>query len=89
MTRPEMTRPSTSPSEGQLAFLHRIAHDDRFRAEVEADPGAKLAEFGLRVDPENLPSEVRLPSKQAIRDSGVLADSTFFEWLQKWFGLLG
>ena len=33
-------------SQGHGAFLHRAAHDSQFRAALEADPQAALAEYG-------------------------------------------
>lgn len=79
---------SPSANEGQLAFLQRIASDDQFRAAVEADPQAKLAEFGLHIDREDLPEQVSLPGKKALRDSAVLADAST-SWYRRWYGLLG
>ncbi len=78
---------SSSSSGGQLAFLHRIADDDHFRAEVEADPRGKLAEFGLHVEPQDLPSHVTLPEKEVLQKGTVLADSLPFG--SRWFGFLG
>lgn len=77
---------SPSATEGQLAFLQRIAHDDQFRADVEADPQAKLAEFGLHIDREDLPAHVALPGKDVVRESVLgLAGPAHM----RWFGLLG
>ena len=82
MKSPANPESSSAPSEGQLAFLHRLAEDDQFRAEVEADPQAKLAEFGLHIDAGDLPARVALPGKAGIRD-GLLRKASnpfFFRW---------
>ncbi len=55
------------------AFLHRAAHDPHFLDALEADPQAALAEFGLNVDPEQIPSRVTPPSCESILD--VLIDA--------------
>ena len=57
------------PSRVPLAFLRRLAVDDRLRAELEADPAETLARHGIHVDPESLPAEAKLPRAQAIRDA--------------------
>ena len=88
MLSPANTNLSTVPSGGQLAFLRRIAEDDQFRAEVEADPQAKLAEFGLQIDRGHLPAQVTLPETEALTSSPVLAGSVW-PFSQRWFGFLG
>ena len=54
------------------AFLQRAAHDSQFRAALEENPRAALAEFGLHLDPEQIPSQVTLPNAANILD--VLID---------------
>ena len=56
---------------GHGAFLHRAAHDPQFRAALEADPQTALAEYGLSVDPEQIPSEVTLPNAENILASFI------------------
>jgi len=47
-------------------FLHRLATDDDFRAQLEEDPESVLSEYGLSL-PEGLePSDVRLPPADAL-----------------------
>lgn len=75
MMSPAVTDLSSVPSGGQLAFLRRVASDDQFRAEVEADPQAKLAEFGLHIAEDDLPTRVTLPGKSALGDSVLEASS--------------
>ena len=50
------------------AFLRRAAEDPRFRASLEADAQAALAEYGLSVDPEMIPTKVTIPSAESILD---------------------
>ncbi len=63
--------PSLSPGD-DLAFLHRAAHDPRFRASLETNPRAALAEYGLSVEADQIPSKVTPPSAESILD--VLVD---------------
>lgn len=51
------------------AFLHRAAHDPRFRASLETDAQAALAEYGLNVDSEQIPIQVKIPSAESILDT--------------------
>ncbi len=78
-----------SVSSGHGAFLHRAAHDPQFRAALEANPQAALAEFGMNVDPEQIPSQVTIPSAERIldmlidveEDKSSRAPDTLFPWL--------
>ncbi|MEM7585912.1 MAG: NHLP-related RiPP peptide [Acidobacteriota bacterium] len=90
-----MTTLSTSPSTstlngGQLALLNRVAYDDAFRAELEANPQAALAQLGLDVDPSVIPDKVTLPSEEAMAShlSCDEADS-WYNKLRHWIGFLG
>ncbi len=80
---------SDSFSRGHGAFLHRAAHDPLFRTALEADPQAALAEFGLSVDPEQIPSSVSIPNAHSILDVLVDVeddkDDDRTHW--PWFGL--
>ncbi|HRQ66267.1 MAG TPA: NHLP-related RiPP peptide [Xanthomonadaceae bacterium] len=50
------------------AFLEKLATDDDFRKQVEQDPVATLAEYGIAVKAEDLPAAgVRLPSSEEIQ----------------------
>ena len=79
-------------SSGQMAFLRRITQDDGFRSALEADPQAALAEYGLHVDPNEIPSEVTLPNRPEILGRlSCFENSGDDESMQqmKWFGFLG
>ncbi len=91
-----MLSPATSdslPSGGQIAFLRRMTHDDEFRSTLEADPQKALAEYGLHIDPQELPAVVSLPSKPAIQASlSCLENSGDDEselFRAMWMGFLG
>jgi putative modified peptide len=48
-------------------LLHKLAHDDDFRARLKEDPHGVLAEHGISV--EGLPAEeVHLPPKEAVQE---------------------
>ncbi len=83
---PASTSYDTAAQEGQLAFLYRITHDDQFRTRLQTRPHDALAEYGLHLDPEDLPQKVTLPSKEALRDSPLEADLP--EWV-RWYGFFG
>lgn len=48
-------------------LLDRLAGDDAFREQMQADPAAALASCGIQVDPSEIPAERNLPSKEAIQ----------------------
>lgn len=50
-----------------VAFLEKLATDDRFRAQLEGSPVETLAEHGIEVDPDDIPSKVVLPSKEGLQ----------------------
>ena len=78
-----------STGEGHLAFL-RATQDDRFRAALEADPQAALAEYGLSVDPDEIPSNVTLPNAESILDTLIDIDDESADRMRKpWFGFFG
>ena len=60
-------------AEDHQAFLGSLATDEGLRAEIARDPSATLARFGIRVSADTLPSEISLPSAEAIR--AVLAST--------------
>ncbi len=81
---------SDSLSRDHDAFLHRVASDPRFRTALEADPQAALAECGLHVDPEQVPSKVTIPSAESILDVlGEDADAEEKRSIFPWIPLLG
>ena len=48
------------------ALFDKLGNDDAFRARLEADPAAALAELGVQVPP-GLPAHISLPSKEAVK----------------------
>ncbi len=66
MSTASMSTASTSP-QTRLAFLRSLAENDGFRAELERNPAAALATFGLHVDSEQIPARVSLPNKEEVR----------------------
>ncbi|MCK7593202.1 NHLP-related RiPP peptide [Pseudomarimonas salicorniae] len=49
------------------ALFDKLGSDDAFRARLEADPKAALAELGVHV-PDGLPTgTIRLPSKEEVQ----------------------
>lgn len=50
-------------------FLRKLATDDDFRARLEKDPVSTLAAHRIRVDPDDVPGEVQLPSKEALQET--------------------
>jgi hypothetical protein len=51
-----------------LSFLRCLAADAGLRAELEAAPAATLARFGIRVASQDLPAEVRLPTRRDLEN---------------------
>lgn len=89
-----MLSPTTSdllPNSGQMAFLRRMSQDDEFRATLEVDPQKALAEYGLHVDPQDLPAVVTLPSQVELQAGlSYLASSEEDEkWQTRWVLYLG
>lgn len=56
------------PDRNSRALLERLMNDE-FRAQLEANPVATLAEFGFDVDPKIAPYAVSLPSKEHIKEN--------------------
>lgn len=52
--------------ENARKLLQRLAEDDAFRAQMEADPIAAFAEHGFTIDPAIAPRRIELPSKYEI-----------------------
>jgi hypothetical protein len=57
----------TTTAEQAREFLERLEIDFEFREQVEANPVAVLAEFGIEISPNALPSPVKLPPPHAIQ----------------------
>ena len=52
---------------GVRAFFERLAQDDEFRAEVVANPAGVMEQYEIDYDPESIPSQVQLPSKEELK----------------------
>jgi hypothetical protein len=65
---PERTITVNISRDEAFDFLSELAEDDDLRARVEADPGAELAQRGIDISPDLLPSEAKLASKDQIRE---------------------
>ncbi len=93
MLNPTSTSHENISGGGQMAFLRRLTQDDRFRATLEADPQASLAEYGLNVDPGQLPSKVTLPKAESIlgilNDTDDVGGDGHDDDLFSWFGYIG
>lgn len=85
---------STSP-QTRLAFLRSLAENDGFRAELERNPAAALASFGLHVESEQIPARVSLPNKEDIRlsleslPSSHRSIDSFDPETRAWAGFIG
>ena len=53
--------------ENVRGLLTALSQDDDARARFQQDPAAVLEEYGIEVDPGEIPSEVSLPSKEDIQ----------------------
>jgi hypothetical protein len=49
-------------------FVHRLGSDTYFRKELEKDPKAVLAKYGITVPTEVIPERVLLPPRKAVRE---------------------
>lgn len=77
----------TQPDTGQLRihmdislaqaqeFMERLASDDDFRAELQDYPTEVLADYGLEVPAELIPTPVTLPPKEEIQEALSAATS--------------
>ena len=91
----EVLLPSTTVSDQPrsqipLSFLRRLATDSLLREELTADPTTVLAQSGIQVAGGQIPSQVRLPSaealKQVLRIYATAEDQAIF---LRWVGFLG
>jgi hypothetical protein len=48
-------------------FIKKLASDDDFRSDVEADPRGMLVEVGIDISPDLVPETVTLPSKESLQ----------------------
>lgn len=53
-------------------LLERLASDDDFRARMEREPVAALADYGFVIDPEIAPDRISLPTKEHIKANADL-----------------
>lgn len=56
-----------------IGLIEQLAEDDSYRSEFEANPRQALAEAGIEVTEEQLPEQVTLPEKDALRSYLKLA----------------
>ena len=84
------TSQNNHSARGQMAFLRRVTEDDRFRSALEADAQAALAEFGLSVDSEQIPSKVEIPSPESVLDVLIDAEDSDPESAREafWYGFI-
>lgn len=84
------TSHSSFSGSGQAAFLRRLAVDDNFRTELQVDPQAALAEYGLDVDTAQLPRTVVLPKEEALKGA---VEGMKCSWIPNddlnWYGFFG
>lgn len=49
-------------------FLRNLATDDDFRSEFERDPRKVFAEYHVDVAPGQIPSKIKLPTKEKLQE---------------------
>jgi putative modified peptide len=59
---------SVTPSQAD-ELLNKLAEDDDFRQQLEADPQGVLAQYGIVVPEEALQGETLLPPKEEVREA--------------------
>lgn len=59
---------SITPSQAD-ELLSKLAEDDEFRQQLEADPQGVLAQYGIVVPEEALEGETLLPSKEEVQEA--------------------
>jgi putative modified peptide len=59
---------SMTPQQAE-ELLGKLAEDDDFRQELEADPERVLAEYGIQVPPGQLEGQAVLPPKEEVQDA--------------------
>ena len=59
---------SATPTSAQLdQILSRLGSDDAYREKFIGDPVGAFSEYGIAVDPSEVPAVRTLPSKDALR----------------------
>ena len=59
---------SATPTSSQLdQILSRLGSDDAYREKFIGDPVGAFNEYGITVDPAEVPAVRKLPSKDALR----------------------
>jgi putative modified peptide len=53
--------------EQAVELANKLAHDDDFRARLQSDPQAVLAEFHISIPKSAVPSQVSLPPKEKLQ----------------------
>ncbi|MRW83878.1 putative modified peptide [Pseudoduganella sp. FT26W] len=48
------------------SILDKLASDDKFRAQLQANPVAALAQLGIKLSADQVPEEINLPSKAEL-----------------------
>ena len=76
---------SLAPNHADL--LRRASSDEGFRRELERDPAAALAGFGIQIDPEQVPDKVALPTEDEFRMSLDSVDNDSYVSNLRWAGL--
>lgn len=55
-----------STIENSKQLLERLANDDEFRKLMEEQPVQAFSQYGFDIDPQDVPSSVKIPSKDEI-----------------------
>ncbi|MRX10332.1 putative modified peptide [Pseudoduganella sp. FT25W] len=50
------------------SILDKLASDDKFRAQLQANPVATLARFGITLSADQVPDQISLPSKEELTE---------------------
>ncbi len=74
-------------SQEHRALLAQVTENDAFRAELQANPGAVLARFGIALDPSEIPAKVALPEKNFLA-SALDEASIERDGIIAWTGLI-
>jgi putative modified peptide len=57
------------------SVLNKLASDDLFRAHLMRDPAGALADLGIALQPDQVPSIRSLPSKESIEADKIILQS--------------
>lgn len=69
MSTADIQNIASTSQQTRLALLRSLAESDGFRAQLERNPAAALAPFGLKIDAEQIPDHISLPEKEAVHQS--------------------